>query len=331
MRKTTYIIIALCCFQMLIIGQVSHATAKHIQKILKDASYIFDAGDYYNALKEYKKVLELEPKNEVANLNALICHLEENHPVDSVLDMAARIENSKQTEAYFYLGKVNHLLRNFDVALANLNKYKAIEVKKRKVQNDEVNYIIGMCESAKLMMSRPHRALVKNIGDEINSPWDDYVPLVNSDETTLYFTSRREGSSNNQKDEYGNYKEDIYVSHKTNGVWGRPVNVGMPLNTDLNDACSALSYDGSHLIIFRTAPDLITGHLMMSTRIGDDKWSEPRMYGKEINSQFIETSACFSVDTNEVYFTSSRPGGYGGKDIYRVKRLPMENGVIRLI
>jgi hypothetical protein len=44
--------------------------------------------------------------------------------------------------------------------------------------------------------------------------------------------------------------------------------------------------------------------------------------GKEINSQFIETSACFSNDTSEIYFTSNRPGGYGGKDIYRIKKLP---------
>jgi hypothetical protein len=43
---------------------------------------------------------------------------------------------------------------------------------------------------------------------------------------------------------------------------------------------------------------------------------------KEINSQFIETSACFSNDTNEIYFISNRPGGYGGKDIYRLRKLP---------
>jgi Tol biopolymer transport system component len=43
---------------------------------------------------------------------------------------------------------------------------------------------------------------------------------------------------------------------------------------------------------------------------------------KEINSPFIETSACFSNDTNEIYFSSNRPGGFGGKDLYRIRKLP---------
>ena len=30
----------------------------------------------------------------------------------------------------------------------------------------------------------------------------------------------------------------------------------------------------------------------------------------------------YSNDTSEIYFTSNRPGGYGGKDIYRLKKLP---------
>lgn len=296
--------------------------AKHVHKLLKDAEFFYDVGDYYNALKEYKKVLDIEPKNETANLYALICHLSENHPVDSVLEMSDNLKNSKLTESFFHLGRVNHLLRNFDEALVYFKKYKAFDPKLRKETNEEIDHEIEMCENAKLMLLHPHRAVVKNMGSEINSPWDDYVPLVTTDENTLYFTSRREGSSNNKKDEYGNYFEDIYVSHKKDGTWSKPQNLSKPLNTDLNDACVSLSHDGNRMIIFRTAPDLITGHLMHSENLGDDKWSEPQIYGKEINSQFIETSACFSNDTGMVFFSSSRPGGYGGKDLYSIKRLP---------
>jgi hypothetical protein len=43
---------------------------------------------------------------------------------------------------------------------------------------------------------------------------------------------------------------------------------------------------------------------------------------KKINSDYVESSACFSTDTSEIFFSSNRPGGLGGKDLYRIKKLP---------
>ena len=124
------------------------------------------------------------------------------------------------------------------------------------------------------------------------------------------------------KDVYGNYHEDVYVSHFRNGEWSKAENLGAPINTETHDACVALNPDGQHMIVYRTAADLITGDLYVTQLNGDGKWDKLQKYGKEINSQYIETSACFSTDTSEIYFSSNRPGGYGGKDIYRIKKLP---------
>ncbi len=296
--------------------------ADPVIQLIKDADFYFERGDYFNALNGYNKVLAIDPKNEKASLNALISRFEESQPVDSVIALSANLQNSKLTEAAFWLGKVNHKLKNFDVAITYFNSYKTIDPKKRRESNDAIEHMIASCESAKLQIARPHKAVIKNMGSEINSPFDDYVPVITSDENTLYFTSRREGSSNGAKDPLGNYYEDIYVSEFKNGKWEKPKNAGPPLNTLLNDACVALSHDGQRMIVFRSAPDLRSGHLMFSEKMADNSWSIPKMFGKEINSQFIETSACFSTDTSEVYFTSNRPGGFGGKDIYRIKRLP---------
>ena len=38
--------------------------------------------------------------------------------------------------------------------------------------------------------------------------------------------------------------------------------------------------------------------------------------GKDINSKFWDSQACFSSDRNYIYFVSNRPGGYGGTDIW---------------
>lgn len=183
--------------------------------------------------------------------------------------------------------------------------------------------MIDACLNAKREISKPHRSIIKNIGEEINSPYPDYVPVISPDESVLYFTSRRPGSSNNVKDAQGNYHEDVYVSYRKDGSWTPAVNVGSPINTETHDACVALSPDGQRMIIYRTAPDIVTGDLYI-TRLdtSGNTWGPLQKFGSEINSQYIETSACFSNDTSEIYFSSNRPGGYGGKDIYRIKKLP---------
>lgn len=295
---------------------------KQINAELKSAALYFDSEDYLNACKEYRLILAHDKKNETANLNGLICKLKLGQPVDSVMEFLEVVQTSKIPEAMFYMGKVSHQLKNFDNAINYFNKYKAIDPKKRKIDDDETNRMIEICINAKKEMAKPHLSIIKNLGDEINSPYPDYVPLITLDESVLYFTSRRPGSSNNVKDAYGNYHEDVYMSRFKDGKWQAPVNVGPPINSDTHDACVALNPDGQHMIVYRTAPDLITGDLYVTELGNDGKWGPLQKYGKEINSQYIETSACFSNDTSEIYFSSNRPGGYGGKDIYRIKKLP---------
>ena len=312
-------------FLMISSGLFGQSTAKQINKQLKEAAFYFDGEDYLNALKEYKKVTVLDKINETANLNLLICKLKLSQPVDSVLENASHIQDSKLPETMFWLGKVNHQLKSFDKAIEYFIRYNNIDEKKRTINTDETTRMIEICNNAKKEILHPHRSIITNLGESVNSSYPDYVPVISADENVMYFTSRREGSSNNVKDAYGNYHEDVYISYNTYGKWSKAVNIGPPINSDTHDACVALSPDGERMIVYRTAPDLVTGDLYVTRFVNSfngKAWGPLQKYGKEINSQFIETSACFSNDTSEIYFCSNRPGGYGGKDLYRIKKLP---------
>lgn len=64
---------------------------------------------------------------------------------------------------------------------------------------------------------------IKNIGEPINSKYDEEGIFIHPDNSTLYFSSKREGSM-------GGY--DIYQSTKDdNGNWQEPINIGYPINT----------------------------------------------------------------------------------------------------
>lgn len=312
----------LVLFLLLTGGSLFCQQAKEIKSALKEAQGHMEIEDYYSALKLYRKVLAMDAKNEKAGVNGAICTFKLNYVNDSLTPFIANLSASSLPDAKFYLAKINHHIKHFDEAIDLLEKYKKASFKKRTVLDEEVDYMINVCKNAKEFTGHPHRSIIKNIGPEINSKWADYVPVVVPGESAMYFTSRREGSSNGKKDALGNYHEDVYVSYKENGKWGKAENVGAPINSETNDACVAISPDGQRMIIYRTAEDIISGDLYL-TKMGDDgKWEPLQKMGKEVNSQFIETSACFSNDTSCIYFSSNRPGGYGGKDIYRLKKLP---------
>jgi hypothetical protein len=308
-------------FSIHLIGQTK-INAKLFAKDLKEANLFFETEDYLNAINSYRKVLAIDINNETANLNSAISRIKLNQPTDSSLLNLSRIKSSTTPEVQFYFGRIYHLNNNFDQAIIYFNNYKNIPSKKRSISDEEVNYHIACSNNAKELISQPHRSIIKNVGSVINSAYAEYVPLITPDENIMYFTSRREGSTGNLKDAYGNYYEDVYMSQKTeDGKWGTPKNLGTPINTNTHDACVALSFDGNQMIIYRTSNDMLTGDLYI-TRTDYVGWTNPVKLGAEINTPFIETSACFSTDTSVIYFSSNKSGGLGGKDIYRIKKLP---------
>ncbi len=311
---------------LIVSSSVSFAQSKsekrQIKKYLKEGQIHFYIEDYYSAWKQYLKALRIDKKEDVAGVNAAICAFKLKYPVDSIAFLVENLSSSKQPDAEYYLARIKHQQKKFDEAIDLLNSYSRIDPKERTVEDNEVEYMIGVCKNAKALFAAPHRSVIKNMGPAVNSPFADYVPVIVPDESALYFTSRRPGSSDNRKDGDGIYYEDVYVSHRQDNKWQPAQNIGNPVNSGSNDACVALSPDGQRMIIYRTSVDRLSGDLYITHLGKDNKWGALQKIGNEVNSQYIETSACFSNDSSEIYFSSNRPGGYGGKDIYRIKKAP---------
>lgn len=294
---------------------------KQCRDLIKEARYHFEGEDHAKAWQHYRQVLALDPGNKEAGLNAAISLFRLNYPIDSLSPLAFNLSTSKDVDAKFYLAKIRHQEKNPDAAIALLNEYEKKNINKRTIPVAEITYLKNCCVNAKKFTAEPHLSIIKNMGGNINSPFQDYVPVISPDESALYFTSKR-GDYRSAKNADNNFYEDVFVSYKENGKWSKAEPLGPPINSETNDACVAVSPDGQRMIIYRTASDIETGDLYITRLNGDNKWEPLQLMDKAINSEFIETSACFSNDTSEIYFSSDRPGGVGGKDLYRIKKLP---------
>jgi hypothetical protein len=86
---------------------------------------------------------------------------------------------------------------------------------------------------------------IKNLGNAINSVYDEGDTYVAFDESFMIINSR------GRPDDYG--KGDLYISLKLkNGKWSKAKNMGKQINSNFNEYCPILSHDGKYLFFTST-------------------------------------------------------------------------------
>ncbi len=104
--------------------------------------------------------------------------------------------------------------------------------------------------------------------------------------------------------------------------WSAPVNLGPLVNTPANDAGSTISPDGRSLyFVSNRQGTLGGGDIWVSQRAHvKDPWGPPQNLGPTVNSVSFEQTPTISPDGRTLFFTSDRPGGFGGFDLYASRR-----------
>lgn len=228
------------------------------------------------------------------------------------------IQLGKQ-EAYFNYGRVLFKNEKLEDALKVFQSYRMLT--KKDHSEDEIYDQLALIHQAIKLMKTPIDVVITNLGSGVNTSAKEYTPITTGDSKNLYYTSRKVGSTGNKQDLNGAYFEDIYFTHKIDEEWIQGVQLDSTINTSSHDATVALSADGNTMVIYRTNKNLTGGDLYITTK-KDSIWQSPTLMNGNINTKYQEASACLSYNGRVMYFTSNRPGGYGGKDLYIVRLLP---------
>jgi tetratricopeptide (TPR) repeat protein len=292
--------------------------------IILSARHEFNINNMRGALNLYREVLASDPKNATALYGTAQCHYNmKKYPL--ALDYVWKaIANNRSIASDLFIGQIYHRTAQLDSAIFYFNKFSQSVGKNSSDYADAQEYI-AQCLFAKELMLRPAKVDITNLGDAINSRFDDYTPSITADGKRLIFTARRSDTTkwtdeDNGIDEKGDHKffEDIYFSDfdETTGEWNQALKAEGKVNTPLYDAVLSIFPDGSGMYVYKNTVTS-TGDIYVSKyNKTSNEWREAEKLDRPINTSYFESSISMTADGNMVYFVSERPEGMGQGDIY---------------
>lgn len=327
MKKAVYIIVCL----LLTAVAAGCRTPK-----LSEADAQFQRGEYYDASVTYKKVYnklrkkeERPQRGEVAfKMGRCYRLLNMSARASAAFQNALRYEYPDST-THFMLAQALHADGKYSAALRSYDKYLEF------CPDDSlaINCAEG-CRTAQEIRARGSRYVVKQ-AKLFNSRRADFCPMyLGADCDQIYYTSTTEKATGDKKSEITGMKNaDVFFSKKNEkGEWERPEPVEGELNTEFDEGIVAFSPDAQTMYLTKARRELnapTSVEIYTSTR-SDAKWSAPVKF--EITADTLSTFGhpAVSPDGEYLYFVSDMPGGYGGKDIWRISLKERQGSLVNL-
>lgn len=284
-----------------------------------DEWYLSDPPRYEQALPHYLEAQKLNSENAELNLKIGDCYLHSGFKPRALgfLQKAYQLNSGVDPRIHYLLGRGMHLNGKWKEAIAEYKQATpATGTKNTAAFTQDIQKKIQECENGRKLAEKPVRVFIDNAGPGVNSPYPDYGPVISADESVILFTSRRQGSTGGEKDpESGGFFEDVYQSSREGDAWGTARNLGETVNSAGHDATVGLSPDAQRMLVYveDNGGDLNEANLRGAT------WAKPQRLGNRINSKAHESSAAYSPDGKSLLLVSDKPGGLGGRDIYKVE------------
>jgi tetratricopeptide (TPR) repeat protein len=285
------------------------------------ARHEFNDNNMRGAMLIYREVLQTDPNNASALYGTSECYynLKKYKLALEYLNKALTVEPNISSESEFFRGQIYHRTAKLEDAITAFDAFLAKEKPSTYEYELATQYRL-QCLYAQEMMRKPVDVDVENMGNLINSRYDEYTPSITADGKMLVFTARRNDTKGGRMDEQGDYKyfEDIYYSERdeATGEWSQSTAVEGDLNTETYDAVLSIFPTGSGMFVYKNTVSS-TGDIYFSEyRPGTKEWSAAQKMPRPINTSYFEGSISMTADGNTIYFVSERPEGEGQGDIY---------------
>ncbi len=285
-------------------------------ELYQEAEEFILAGEFIEALPLFSQLLE--KGYSTANIHYKIgqCYLfipgqkaNSIQHLEIAAKKASRYYNGQAPEvdsaplnACYLLGMAYRINNQLEKSLLTFNSLRD-SVKNDPVELTKVEEQIKLCRNAGELFKNEINLKTLRLDDIINTPFSNYNPVVNQDETVIYYMDALK------------FYNAVMRSEKSDANWKKPDNLTPKIKSDGDYLVTDVSADGNTLLLQLDDPYTKGDIYFCENKNG--KWDKIKKLNTNINSRYNETHASFANNGKTLYFTSNRIGGYGGLDIYR--------------
>jgi outer membrane protein OmpA-like peptidoglycan-associated protein/tetratricopeptide (TPR) repeat protein len=289
-------------------AQPINTTNKKAEKAYVKALDCYQAQNANCAIEELQKAIE----NDIKFVDAYIViaqvysETKQNEKAIQALKNAISLNSRYYAENFYNLAKLQYLEEQYEEAFENISEYLQTSNRNKEL-TEFAERLLASTEFAKEAIKKPVPFNPINMGEAINSKFDEYFPSITTDDLTFLYTRK----VSDERAARGVH-EDFYVSQKVNDNWIPAFELGPEINSILNEGAPTISADGQ-LLIYTACElygDLNYGpnrkgygscDLFFARKIGK-RWSPAQNLGPTINTGNWESQPSFSSDGKTLYF-----------------------------
>ena len=309
MKQTLFILTLLLCSLGIAHSQQYSIKSKRAIKFYqesKGAQYPSDKIALLNLAID-KEPLFVEAYWELSKIYLL---LDSTDAAIKALKTADQLQLAMPEETKIRLSKIYYKEGEYQLALDKL-----AEINNPYYLN-QINLLKPDYEYAASLKANPIDFKPRNL-TFVNTIHDDYFPSITADGlmiSTTVLAPKWMGDAPMQ------HQEDMYVSHWNGTKWSYSEPLPAPMNGYGNEGSQSFSADGRYMFFVQCSnrENIGSCDIWYSIRKGG-KWSNPINLGEPANSRYWESNPVMSPTGDMIYFTSNRPNGLGGKDIWCVQ------------
>lgn len=294
--------------QVISLDQLDKKSKKSYTKALK----CLKKGHKDKAIKQIEKVVADNPDFE-AGLKKLSALYYENGSAEKAQNALTQLMTINESDGVtpkvaMTYAELAEAEGDYDKAISGVEKGLMNQSLSEEVRK-KMEFRKAELEFRKEAYANPRTYEPVKLSASVNTDEMEYHPNFNADGSLLLYVKATNGGQN----------EDLYYATRQ----GDSLSVGRPireLNTRGQEGAFSLSQDGRVLIF--TGCDLPTSiggcDLYISFKKGNH-WTAPQNMGSSINSRWWDSTPTLSSDNRTLYFSSRRPGGKGGSDLWMAR------------
>lgn len=305
-------------------GYKEFRDTNNAKESLRIAERLMNKGKVDAAIKQLEHTIKIKKNFAVAHRLLGKTYLETGQFKKAIkaFEHSFEIDDKLSRAALFECGEAYFKLNDPELAMYFFNRYEKMKdnnyTNVKKESGLEITYDLMLeerkmnCEyvfnlDKSMIIDEPY-----NLGKNINSKYDEYLPTITSDGKKLVFTRKLK-----------DVNEDIYLSYRDGDNWKKGKAYGNSLNTDENEGMARFEMHGKAFYFSGCMrEDTEGGCDIYKATLKDEEIIEVSRLEGNLNSHEWDSQPSVSCDGTKMFFSSTRKDGLGGGDIYLSSLLP---------